>query len=1044
MNNLNNFAELLEKYEKGKISLDELKNKLIKKKECEKEYKLFSQIRTHNGPVERILCTHHFRDTFLISIGQDGLIKIIDIDTQLLVQTLYGHRAHVVDICLHSDGNYMISADIAGIVIIHKFEEESGKFQFLKKIEIGSEVLFCEFVKGMEYKNVKEAVPLESSTEFVALTVMGTLIYFDIEKGELYRNEVLSGNVLKSCCVTDGGRFIFCGGDWCYLFIYDVYEENKIVLFEDYVKTDESISIKYITGAKNGFKVATSYENTIALYYQKKKELIKGFINISEYTVGTGKLMVFSMEFLYSGILLVLGTDKALRLYLHDILVTIKNDVDLGAVYAHSTLNIFCIADDKTLRFYEVLEKVIEVKEFCRIEISTQVNNGVFSNNGKYFITSDHIGTIKTYALNFEGKDKKSVQYFKYDLCLNTKNGDKMISCIENIDFDQNVYELLKESELSLKKINDQFDQNKIQFLYDNILYKETYDPQNKNDFWKSTKMTQKERKPNSYWVAENVVVNFLKKYLVDAEEVARMKYMAKFSDQVSNEQIEENLSIESDMGDRTIEIATTEEKKKRRREYSEEKQTKPKARRMIIESSEDFIEGNIKESKEDFIKDAKEENGVIINNVINQINQTNQKKIEEDMKIAARIDKKLNSSKRMLRKDIGRELYEASSTKSEEEKEIVLRNRKIKRPQQYLDEYKSVEVASDESNVNYKRVKKAKNDSTEISPMSEESSIESLSKESSIESENISEDREESLSETLDDFSTLRGEESNFTNEPNIHNETSFVTKDNIVTLLKNTPFKPNRKILESLEEQVKNITKIEKDDAELLTNKDPYRDWFINLPYSKNDEIYLNAQEYLRFAKEEKRILNNQDIKSGIYKINDISCKKMYYEEDQGKYLVYLRMILERNGKMYKNINFYESSGNPAGIMCLNIQKQFDIYDTVVIQKSNLLIKGKIMNIRNLTVKLDSSEEYFLMSEIYVGRSNLNLDEFYIADAEKYRAPNLYMNYERINHRIEKRFYKNIKELKKDIIHVCMEFKKLGIEFYSHAQEMLNRLSQ
>lgn len=934
---------------KNKLKSRQIK-KLFKnknKKERILKYNLLGTIKTHNGPIERILCTHSIDKTFLISSGYDGLIKIFDVDNQLLVQTLYGHKSHIFDVCLHSNGDCLVSADTLGIVLLHKLK--NGRFVLLKKINLEAEVLFCEFVKGRECKNIKEIRKEPTSYEFVVLTVMGVLLYFDEQGEEIHRNELLSGNAIKSCCITDGGRYIFCGGDWCYLFVIDVYSPNKLFKIEDFYNINPMANIKYIVGAKNGFKVATSYENTVAIYFHSGTKMKHSLIDISEYTTGGIKPIMLNMEFLSNGLLVILGTDRILRVYYNDYLISITPDILLGSLYVHSFLNLFCIADETRIVFY-LLNKKMKAVEVHKIMISIPINNGQFSNNGDYFITSDFSGSLNFYKLNFNGMYKETMQYFKFDLITNNKLMDTVINCILNIDFKRNVFKLIKQCNIT----KEEFVQlkkkypNKFDLLYECVLYGNTYDPKNKNLFWKKSLLEALPKPTSNIWVRENVAFRSLNKYKVYKEEITQLPGI--YTEQID---MEESSSTETQ-----TQLINSQDLKNNTKCLQE---TKPlNNTRIIIESSSE-VNNTIGLKDEDIL-------------------------IENDEETALKIFNAMNSTRRMLRSEQNRLRQGLGGVlhKEDPSSEIVLRKSKIRRPGTY-ERSKMPSVSPDEEN---KKLQKSV-------PM---------------------------------DFNSKEEEKTDLYTKK----------KDNIRTLIEKTPFKKSRRLIESIEEEVSGLKDDEKRTNTHIDDKDPYKKWLFSIPYGKHDEVYINADYYKKFCKEEVRITTNTEIQSGFYTISDINPGKMYLKKDKGEYIVYLKLTLEKNRKMYKNINFYECRDSEAGILCLKIQKNYKKYDTVTVDG----IRGQIEETNNLKIKVNGN--WYLQSEIFVGNEGLDLSEFFIDDACDYKTPQFFMNYDRINYRIQHNFYKTAGELKRDLIQLSVKFKDLDFGYYKHVQGIIEKLAK
>lgn len=538
----------------------------IMKKSNKIFYKLYASIKSHNGPIERILVDYSVNKTFAISGGVDGLVKIFDIDNQVLFQTLYAHKASVVDICLHPNGKYIASVDTSGILVLHKLDSISKYFMLDMFFEINEEIMFCEFSKAQGHnENIMSTIytiPTENDGDYdlIVLTVNGILIHIDIiNKIIIGKNTCLANNYIKAICITDGGRYVFCGGDWPYLLGFDITHDDTILYFEDFstkIKTN-FISITNITAAKNTFKVAASCMNIVYIYTSLNHRIKKYSIDISEYKTITSNttVLVHRMSFLVSNVLLILGTDKILRVYENDMLITIKNNVELGAFYTHGSKDVFVIADEEKLRFYEYSNQ--QIIELCTIKTPVSVNDCAFSNNGEYFITTDDTGSIHTYKLNYMQKDiYNTIQYFHYDLkSSNTEDYAKLVDFLFKINnnskndiqslfwsiygFHNEFFQYMYTKKLNINDINiDTIKLLVIDFLYLNSTYP-----------FCEIKYAPKAKCQNYAWMSENAISRYLNKLRITSSSISKMDYMyendiAESSNSINTQTVSDNEAI--------------------------------------------------------------------------------------------------------------------------------------------------------------------------------------------------------------------------------------------------------------------------------------------------------------------------------------------------------------------------------------------------------------------------------------------------------------------------------------------------------------------
>lgn len=527
-------------------------------------YKLCASIKSHNGPIERVLVDYSVNKTFAISGGVDGLVKIFDIDNQVLFQTLYAHKASIVDICLHPNGNYIVSVDTSGILALHKLDTSSGYFMLSEFFEINEEIMFCEFSKIQNHNENEMStmyiIPEENDTNYdlIVLTVNGILIHIDIlNKRIIGKNTCLMNNYIKAICITDGGRYVFCSGDWPYLLGFDIAHDDTILYFEDFSTKVETnfLSITNITAAKNTFKIAVSCINIVYIYTTLNHKIKKYSIDISEYKISTSTATIFvhRMSFLVSNVLLILGTDKVLRVYENDILISTKTNVELGVFYTHGIRDVFVIADEEKLRFYEYLNQ--EIIELCTIKTPVSVNDCVFSNNGEYFITTDDTGSIHTYKLNYMQKNiYNTIQYFHYDLkSSNTEDYAKLVDFLFKINnnskkdvqslfwsiygFHNELFHYIYGKNINVNNIDiDVIKLLTMDFLYSNSAYSI-----NKIKYVPNTKYQ------NYAWMSENAISRYLNKLRITSSEISKMDYMYENDISESSNNIDEQTTSDNE-----------------------------------------------------------------------------------------------------------------------------------------------------------------------------------------------------------------------------------------------------------------------------------------------------------------------------------------------------------------------------------------------------------------------------------------------------------------------------------------------------------------
>lgn len=412
----------------------------------------------HNGIIERICFDNSSKYAF--TGGADGAIKCWSITDGMLIRTLYGHENMVSDLCINKNGNLMVSVDYQGRLNIWCLSE----FKLLNSINLNTEAIFCEFI-------YKEHPKCEDSHEIFIILSDGTVktVVFNrqtiIEQKD---NRFMEGESIKSICITDGGRFVICGGWWPFFLIYDTQDLENVIVLEDF-------KIQTLCAAKNSLKFAAASENQIFCYTFycegpastgnfNKKRIGDGYwkkhINLID-----GDYFVEWLCFLPSFLIVAACTDNIIRIYEDDQLI-LAFQGESGTIYSHPTENIFAVVGNK-LSIYQIISpdefpdtphtRFTTDENTCDISNTTasnpfinliysediyiNLNDCQFGDDGKYFITCDDQGVIRAYSTESPVRVPEQ-QFFISDL-------DRTLS---DVNFEE-TYNLYRQKNTEWKKI---------------------------------------------------------------------------------------------------------------------------------------------------------------------------------------------------------------------------------------------------------------------------------------------------------------------------------------------------------------------------------------------------------------------------------------------------------------------------------------------------------------------------------------------------------------------------------------------------------------
>jgi WD40 repeat protein len=383
-------------------------------------YKPAGELLGHSGHVDRVCFDRGGR--FFLSGGADGMIKLWDAHSGLLVHSFIGHRSSVIDVCISSDGRLMGSCDLLGSLNIWSLTESRVLFN----LRHGCEITFAEFFDTAE----------EGVYNLVLVLGTGAIRTYKFSRERMIEekeNLCLENEVIKNICISDGGRFIMCGGWWSFLVVFDTQALNGCILLET-----NGTPVNTICAARHCLKIAAACESLI-FQWTFFAEGTSGMGNFKKRTKnnmleGHWRKSVIRMElgenefvericYLRDNYLVCVCTDMRIRIYANTELRFVIESPGLGVVYAHPTENIFAFCGAH-LRIYR-LDKLIYEEV-----LSYTVNDAQFSNDGEFFICGDESGAVRVLSLGLALEAPRE-QFFVSDFQhINSLNESVFTECI--------------------------------------------------------------------------------------------------------------------------------------------------------------------------------------------------------------------------------------------------------------------------------------------------------------------------------------------------------------------------------------------------------------------------------------------------------------------------------------------------------------------------------------------------------------------------------------------------------------------------------------
>ncbi|KAM0681070.1 hypothetical protein GINT2_000855 [Glugoides intestinalis] len=420
---------LLEKIKKIKIARKQYKMNIYAR------YQKCYEVLGHNGMIERMCFDNSCK--FAFSGGADGIVKCWSVASGMLVRSLYGHENNIVsDLCINKKGDLLVSVDYQGTLNIWGLKD----FNLLHTVHLNSEAIFCEFVNQSTDKANTHKI-------FIILSD-GTVRSIEFNEScikEQIVNSFMEGECIKSICITDGGRLVICGGWWPFFLVYDTQDLGNLIVLENF-------KIQSLCAAKNSLKFAASSENRIFSYtFYCEGPASLGNFNKKRNGDGYWKKHTNSIDeaylvewicFLPSFLLVAACTDNFIRIYEdEDLILSFEGEV--GAIYAHPIQNIFAVVGTRLCIYQINSPDEFPVSTYDRVSfvgsdqpvitisrennrtlkatlvyaerIYISINDCQFSDDGRYFVTCDDQGVIRTYSVN-DPIEVPEQQFFLSDL----------------------------------------------------------------------------------------------------------------------------------------------------------------------------------------------------------------------------------------------------------------------------------------------------------------------------------------------------------------------------------------------------------------------------------------------------------------------------------------------------------------------------------------------------------------------------------------------------------------------------------------------------
>lgn len=384
-------------------------------------YRRGAEVLGHVSQVVRVAFDR--TDRFFFTGSDDGMLKLWEAATGLLVHSFIGHRFCVNDICISSDNRILCSVDTLGLLNVWSLAD----FALCFSMDVSQDVDFIEFVRTVDSADaqagaggVYQMVLVERRGAIRVVTFTLDNIISDHENSTI--SEFAGDSPIQTVCITEGGRFLLCGGQYPFLIVFDLHHvrDNLLVL------ETEGYSIVFVIASRTNLKfaAATGFETVLVWEFQpdtvlrsahsRRKTRPDGCWRKSTVDLrGTERrlqrvsedLCCEQMCFLADDRYLVcMCSDARVRIYLCGVLHRVVEH-GIGVLTPHPVENAFVVCNERVAILS--LDSVL-----LDDGLTFSVMDSQFSSDGQHLVLCDEIGRVRIYAVDLLGYASTPAEQF--------------------------------------------------------------------------------------------------------------------------------------------------------------------------------------------------------------------------------------------------------------------------------------------------------------------------------------------------------------------------------------------------------------------------------------------------------------------------------------------------------------------------------------------------------------------------------------------------------------------------------------------------------
>ncbi|KFG27290.1 uncharacterized protein NESG_00368 [Nematocida ausubeli] len=479
---VNNIVEYFRKYRRLQSTVDFPLSCLLLETELEENkdplYVDYQPVFKTKGHFLKVLCMMFDRsETFIFTGGEDGIIKIWDVYSGRLVNSLRHHCAPIFDFVVDFSNRFFMSCDQSGTIVCWDLKT----LRKVDAINIGEQIDYLDVVyapteaEPLEQKKSKAAVCRTGSImQAIVVTNSGRILRVIVGSSEMKVETILDQveeGTFNEAATTRGKKMVVITGMWPFSVLLDVNDpDNRFYILDTEDMLSSSVDVSH-----NSLQFAIStYSSTMMIWKyditQKPtksnistRKRVKGrdlegcWVKSTIEIKGMGE-SIYNTDIVYlidDTTLVAVDTESNIRLINTETkeIIMIEKEYKITGVVSHPTKNIFLTVEvNGVIKVIDSLGQVLN-----RIDTKVSVaGTVVMDSTGSFFYIADLDGAMYKYSILKDHLDVPESEFMLEDFDhYRTYNNEqlKYLASVEGQSQDESTGRVYEERNAALERI---------------------------------------------------------------------------------------------------------------------------------------------------------------------------------------------------------------------------------------------------------------------------------------------------------------------------------------------------------------------------------------------------------------------------------------------------------------------------------------------------------------------------------------------------------------------------------------------------------------